>query len=240
MLIPPQNMEIEKIYCQLQNGSKRSIAICSANQGEGVTSVALALAQRNLLAGHSTLLVDLNLYRPALNTLLSLDSQSLLPQLNTDTFNSPQLVTTQEQSTALTGITSPCHRDLILKLRRPGVLEQYIDEWHKSFDTIIFDTSPINRVNAKNIPAERVTAACDGGLLVVLAGHTTEAMITSAVEKINIAGGQLFASIYNDRDNPTLKSELVREVHRLGHHFKWLARYIKKQINKSRLLTLEI
>jgi len=41
---------------------KRSIAISSANSGEGVSSIAQALVQRNLLAGHSTLLVDLNLH----------------------------------------------------------------------------------------------------------------------------------------------------------------------------------
>jgi protein-tyrosine kinase len=70
--IPYQNMEIEQIYAQIFSEPKRSIAICSANAGEGVTSLTLALAERHLLAGHSTLVVDLNLYRPALQSLLNI------------------------------------------------------------------------------------------------------------------------------------------------------------------------
>lgn len=238
MHIPPQNMEIEKIYCNLLMGNNNSIAICSANQGEGVTSIALALAQRNLLAGKSTLVVDFNLYRPSFSKLLPTDTNRLISH---ESLESPQLVTTDEQQTvALIGVTSPKRRDLILKLRQPGMLEQCIEEWKTSYDTIIFDTSPINRINANNIPAERVAAACDASLLVVLAGHTTEAMITSAVYKLNAAGAQLQGCIYNDRDNPTLQKELLREVSRLEPKLNWLTRSIKNFINNSRLLTLEI
>jgi len=235
MNIPAQNMEIEKIYSQLQAENNRVIAICSANQGEGVTSIALALAQRNLLAGQSTLVVDLNLYHPSFNKLLTVDTTPA----KTDSLDLPQLVTTQKQPIALVGVTSPERRDLILKLRQPGILEQYIIEWQKTFDTIIFDTSPINRVNANNIPAERVAAACDGCLLVVLAGCTTQSMISSAVDKINMASARLLGCIYNDRDNPTLKNELLREIQLLGPRFDWLIRHFKKIINNSRLLTLE-
>jgi len=238
MYIPPQNMEIEKIYCNLLMGHNNSIAICSANQGEGVTSIALALAQRNLLAGKSTLVVDFNLYRPSFNKLLPTDTNKLTSD---ESLESPQLVTTNEQdSVALIGVTSPKRRDLVLKLRHPGILEQCIEEWKTSYDTIIFDTSPINRVNANNIPAERVAAACDACLLVVLAGHTTEAMVTSAVDKLNTAGAQLQGCIYNDRDNPTLQKELLREVSRLEPKHNWLTRTIRNLINNSRLLTLEI
>ncbi len=236
MLISPQNMEIENIYTQLLGSNNRAIAICSANTGEGVSSLALALAQRNLLAGQSTLLVDFNLYNPSLINLLASDES----MLQTSQFGTPQLVTAQNQSIALTGITVPTRRDQIIKLRRPGVLEQYIIEWQKTFDTIIFDTSPINRVNARNIPAERVTAACGGVLLVVLAGRTTEAMVFSATEKLTMAGASLLACVYNDRDNPPLKSELLRELHRLEPYFSGPAQRIKKWIQNSHLLTLEI
>ncbi len=240
MHIPPQNMEIEGIYTQLLGAKNRTITICSANHGEGVTSVALALAQRYLLAGHATLLVDLNLYQPSLNKLLTLDETASLPDLKTDVFGNPELVSGQGQSVALIGITCPTRRDLIIKLRKPGLLEQYIVDWQKSFDTIIFDTSPINRINASNIPAERVAAACDGSLLIVLAGSTTEAMVSSAVNKLKIAGANLVGCVFNDRDSPTLKNELLRETVRLESRFAGLARYITGLIRKSHLLSTEI
>lgn len=236
MLIPPQNMEIEQIYSQLLNGGKQSIAISSANTGEGATSIALALAQRNLLAGNSTLLVDLNLHHPSLNNLLDLSVSSSSETL----LEPPQLITTYNQSIALTGITAPHRRDLIMKLRKPGVLEQCISEWHKNFDTVIIDTSPINRVNANNIPPERIAAACDGSLLVVLAGHTTEAMITSAVNKLNSAGAKLLGCVFNDRDNPPLKIELLREINRLENRFGSIAPRLKNWIHQNHLLSMEI
>jgi protein-tyrosine kinase len=236
MQIPPQSMEIEKIYSQHQRESSRSIAVCSANRGEGVTSVALALAQRNLLAGHSTLVVDLNLYRPALNTLLILDE----PALETGVLDKPRIVTVKQQPIALIGITSPSHRDLVMKLRKPGVLEELIIEWKKSFDIIIFDTSPINCVNANNIPAERIAEACDGCLLVVLAGNTTESMVSVAVEKLKCTNAILLGCVLNDRDNPSLKRELLRETRRLESICSGLAKRIGNWIRNSHLLSMEI
>ena len=160
--------------------------------------------------------------------------------LESAAFNRPQLVTVQEQPIALTGITSPTRRDLVIKLRKPGELEQLIAEWQQSFDTIIFDTSPINRINASNIPAERVAAACDGCLLVVLAGNTTEAMVSGAAEKLKLAGANLLGCISNDRDNPPLKSELLRETQRLESRFGSLAKRIGNWIRKNHLLSTEI
>lgn len=236
MLIPPQNMEIEQIYSQLLSSGKQSIAISSANTGEGATSIALALAQRNLLAGNSTLLVDLNLHHPSLSNLLELDGSSSEKTL----LEPPQLITTtHNQSIAVTGITVPVRRDLIMKLRKPGVLEQCITEWHQSFDTVIIDTSPINRINANNIPAERIAAACDGSLLVVLAGHTTESMIITAVNKLNSAGAKLLGCVFNDRDNPPLKNELLREVQRLESRYSGIASHLGNWIQQNRLLSME-
>jgi len=236
MQIPPQSMEIEKIYSQQHRKGSRSIAVCSANAGEGVTSIALALAQRNLLAGHSTLVVDLNLHQPTLNTLLTLEE----PALETGVLDKPRIVTVQEQPIALIGITSPSHRDLVMKLRKPGVLEESIIEWKKSFDIIIFDTSPISCVNANNIPAERIAEACDGCLMVVLAGNTTESMVSAAVDKLKCTNAILLGCILNDSSNPSLKSELLREVRRLESHCSGLATRIGKWIHNSHLLSMEI
>lgn len=236
MLIPPQNMEIERIYSQMLGKEKQAIAICTANSGEGATSIALALAQHNLLAGHSTLLVDLNLYHPSFNKLLELKTQTSESQL----LGSPQLISTGNQSIAITGVTAPEKRDLIFKLRKPGVLELCITEWHKTFNTVIIDTSPINRINANNIPPERVAAACDGCLLVVLAGKTNEAMINTAVNKLKSVGANLLGCIFNDRDNPPLKNELLRELRRINPRYNKITTRIESWIRNNRLLSMEL
>ncbi len=236
MHIPPQNMEIERSYSQVLAGGNRTLAITSANPGEGVTSIALALVQRNLLAGHSTLLVDLNLYRPSIDGLLRLGQQPEEAEL----LEAPQLVTTQEYPLALTGITAPIRREVVMQLRRPGVLEQCITEWRRGYDSIIFDTSPINRINANNIPPERVAAACDGVLLVVHAGHTTEAMVATATDKLKTTQAELLGCIFNDRDNPPLRSELLREIKRLEPRLGSIARHMGNWIQNNHLLAMEI
>jgi len=146
----------------------------------------------------------------------------------------------KEQSIALIGVTPPTRRELVIKLRKPGVLEGCITEWQQTFDTIIFDTSPINRINANNIPPERVAAACNGSLLVVLAGSTTEVMVSAAIDKLNAAGAQLLACVYNDRFNPSLKDELLRELRRVEPRFSKMTHRIENWIRKNQLLAMEI
>lgn len=243
-------MEIERIYTQLFSNTNTAIAICSAEQGEGVTSLAFALAQRNLLAGHSTLLVDLNLFRPAIKAVLDLQTELHSMQSNITTMikkttanvylNQPQLVFSVDNSIVVNGVTAPTKREHIIKLRQPGVLESCIEQWLTDYDTVIIDTSPLNRLNAQNIPAERVAAACDGAVLTVLASQTSESSLNSALTKLNNANALLLGSVFNDRDNPTLKAELLREVTRIPPFFNRLRNGLNKIINKSRLLTLEI
>lgn len=244
MNIPYQNVEIEQIYTRVLCGKASSIAICSADAGEGVTSLAFALAQRNLLAGYSTLLVDLNLYRPAIKNLLPIDNTLLINSsstLNTSTLlPDPQLVCSTLHPIALNGVIAPTQRENIMKLRQPGTLEQYIKEWLTLYDTVIFDTSPLSRVNAQNIPPERVAAACDGAILMVLAGKTPETAVYSAVNKLKNADATLLGCVFNDRDNPTLQNELIRQILRIPPAFSWLSRPLQNCFSKIRLLTLEI
>lgn len=246
MKIPYQNMEIEQIYTQLLSNPCASIAICAAQQGEGVTSLAFALAERNLLAGHSTLVVDLNLFRPALNSLFAVnncnrnDATDIAVNPAIHAFGNTQLVSQPHSEIVLNGILAPNKREHIIQLRQPGVLEECIQEWLTQFDTVIVDTSPLNRINAQNIPPERVAAACDGALMVVLAGQTSEPEIQHALAKLSKANAQLLGTVLNDRDNPTLKKELLRETRRLPKCLSWFKQRLNKAIINNHLLSLEV
>lgn len=243
MNFPCQNMEIEQIYSQILTTGVASLAICSANSGEGVTSLLVTLAQHSLLAGRSTLIVDLNLYRPAFKSILPLpeitNSSSELTTINS-TFTVPQLVTIPNTGIIITGITAPHGREHINKLRQPGVLEQCIKEWQSQYDIVLIDTPPINRINAQNIPAQRISAACDGTLLMVLAGQTSEEMISLAMHKLKASDAYLVGCIYNDCHNASLKNELLRQLQRFDRHFGRLLSPIKNLINNNETLKLEI
>lgn len=235
MLMPSTSVEIDRIYSRLHSEKIRTVTITSANAGEGVSSVALSLAQRSLLADRSTLIVDLNLYRPAFHSALPLTVDS-----TNSVLHEPELVSFAETPIVLTGITAPTHRETILQLRQQQVLNNQIQHWLEEYDLIIFDTSPINRVNANNIPAERVAAACDACLFVVMAEVTTQSMLVEAVEKLKNEQVNIVGCVFNDKYNPSLKDELLRELNRLP---PWNNRYInklKKFIQQSSFLSQEV
>ena len=104
---------------------------------------------------------------------------------------------------------------------------------------MIIDTSAINRINARNIPAERVAAACDATIMTVLAGRTTETMLATAVKKLQEAGADIMGSVINDRFNPSLKEEMLREICRIGR-FKSIANWLSKKVITMRMLSLEV
>lgn len=249
MDIPYQNLEIEQIYYQLLQDPFRTIAVCSANEGEGVTSLALALTKRNLMAGYSTLYVDLNLYRPAVKQLFSditfEKNHAELPHSDKSlsliaALGQPQLISLAGDESVVNGIVAPTAREHVLKLKQSGALEACITQWRKEYDTVIIDTSPLNRINANNIPAERVAAACDGAVLAILAGKTTTTMVNTAIEKLNASEVNLLGCIYNDRDNPHLKTELIRQIKRIPPWLGWIKNRLIGSIHKSKLLSMEV
>lgn len=60
-------MEIDEVCFQLAQEKQRVVAVTSANSGEGVSTIACALAERCQKAGKETLLVDMNYHRPSLH-----------------------------------------------------------------------------------------------------------------------------------------------------------------------------
>ncbi len=230
------SLEIERLYSHMTTHDIRSVAVTACNTGEGVSSLATALAQRYLLSGRSTLLVDLNLYRPSLVPLLETHQDEKPEQL----FSAPQLMGFDDSNLALTGVAAPSGRSALIKLRSPGLLEQTIANWHQQFEVVILDTSPLNRINANNLPAERAAAACDSSLLVVLSGITSKAQAAEGIDRLQAAGATLGGCVLNDRYNPRLQAELQREIQRLHKYFRWLAEKLRKIVSKNRLLSLDV
>ncbi|MFC3093383.1 tyrosine-protein kinase family protein [Alteromonas sediminis] len=236
MYDPIHSIEIQRIYNFITSQQLRTLALTACNSQEGLSSLALALAQRHLLAGYNTLVVDLNLYRPSLQPLLNVQNDGEVDHL----FPAPQLMMPEGKQIALTGVSPSAGRTPLMKLRSAGSLTEALKQWQTQFDLIIVDTSPLNRINANNIPAEQVAASCDGALLVVLSGQTSQAEVNEGIAKLNEAGAQLKGCILNDQYSPSLKTEMLREVNRLKQWSGWLGNLCQKVISNNRLLTLDV
>ncbi len=254
MIISPLDLEIERIYYTLVQHKCKSVAFTSTAPKQGVTSIAATLSHRALLAGKSSLLVDLNLIHP---NLISHGIKNILPHLENNHISSksiedqnvsktademiPELISVAPYNISLNGVIAPHSLEMIINLRRPEVLEKYIKKWEQDYDLIVFDTSPLSFDNDKNtICAERVALSCDGAILVVMAGETIEPKVEEVVKKFKYANVNLLGCIINDKNYPSLKNEMLREINRLEKHFPSMARWLKNRVLKSHLLSLEI
>lgn len=206
MIIPSTHTEIEQIYLAAEMNGCRSLCITACQSGDGVTAVVSALAERYLLAGHKTLVVDLNTFHPAF------ESIDAIPQSSEQV---GRLVEHSDTHQLFTGLPVPNNQSALLAYKDPCHLSNAVSEWLKQFDRVICDTSPLLHINRGNIPAQVVAGACDQTVLVVMGGKTTSAQLTKATEMLNSQTISLLGSILNMRDQATLAQELVRELNRL-------------------------
>jgi Mrp family chromosome partitioning ATPase len=238
MHIADTSLELERVYTATLARQTRSLAVTSSNSGEGVSTLVQALARRNLLAGRSTLVLDLNLHRPSLDRAFELDrtaaEHDLLPPPQ------PVALAGAHGLARLGLVSAPLERHNIVPLREPGGLEAQIARFLEEYDSVIIDTSPVNMMNAGTLPGDRAAAACDATVFTVLAGRTTSTCVTSALERLGDAGAMVLGCVINDRDNPTLRQELLREVARLNNLAPRFTSWLRARVFASRLLALDV
>ncbi|MGR5095376.1 chromosome partitioning protein ParA [Vibrio maritimus] len=238
MTIPATHAEIEELYLNAELKQCRSICLTACNSGEGTTTLAKALTERYLLAGYKTLLVDLNMFRPSL---VPLDFD--MPSENSDTAS--QLLQEQDSDSSspkvFLGVSVPSDPKTRLRFKDPIQLRKQTELWLEEYDRVVFDTSPILNVNQNNIPAQVVANACDGTFLVVLSGVTMTNQVTEATQILNAATSvQLLGSVLNYRDQPSLASEICREIDRLSWLPNRVTNWMKTKVRNNRFLSQSI
>jgi len=234
--IPAHYIELEHIYAATLARDIKSLAVVSTSPGEGVSSIIISLAKRNVLAGRKTLVVDFNIYNPALSALTKHNSNDNL----IDALPSPTSLPQISSSDELAINSVPVERKLVLGLREPGVLQDHIQDWLKDYDNVLIDTSPMSLTNGANLPPEYIASACDGTLLAVLAGKTTNTALGNTINQLNKVQALLIGTVINDQYNPSLKNELLREVRRIEKRFPVIATKLQNWIKSLKFLALEV
>lgn len=231
--LPVAYLELEAIYARTLGQGMRSLAICAANSGEGVSMLAVALARRAQAGGHRVLLVEMNLYQPTMANQFGLERQAWLPALHT---NEPSQLPMINMERGFGLLPASLSHEASVRLREPNVLEGCLRDWLGSYDHVIFDTSPLNATNQNNIPAERIAAACDGCFMLVLAGVTSQTAIIQAKRHLDAVGARLVGAAFNDRLNPSLAFEIARESDRVARFLPRLSAWLKRKVALSALL----
>ena len=215
MSIPIQYLELESLYAATVARGIRSLAVTASQEGEGVSTICAALARRAEVDGLRTLLVDLNLCHSGRDPTFAWGPSDV-----------PEPVTIEGRLLAQLPVPG---KDL-MAFRNKDTLRQLLVRWLEHYDVVIFDTSPLTALNRGNIPADKVCGACEGALLVVLAGVTPTTVVQSAVDKLTRAEANLIGAVYNDKLNPGLASEILRELNRLPSNrvTEWLKRWCRR------------
>ena len=173
----------------------KTIAVCSANQREGKTTVVIYLGTTMAQSGQRTLLIDSDMRRPRLHksTGVALSpglSNLLIGEDDYDSLIKPTEV--QNLFVLPCGPTPPNPAELLLTKR----FEVVLAELAKRFDRIILDSPPIQPVTDAVVLSKRV----DGVVLVVRASKTMRDALRRSARMIRDVGGSIVGVIVNELD----------------------------------------
>lgn len=223
----PRDPELEAVWRAIGAAGLRSIAIAAAAPGEGVSSLAGALARRAALGGGRALYVNLraapgpDAAQPDPGPPASEDA--ILPG------DLPGLGLLMRPSAAA-----------VAAWRDAARLGAQLASWQRDWDHVVLDTAPVLSPDPRAVPALSAAAAAEATVLLVLAGRTAAARVREARERLDQAGARLLGSVLNDRDNPSLLAEMEREVGRLARFAPGLARALRARLQGSALLALRV
>lgn len=207
MIIPATHSEIEQIYLAAEMSDAKSLCITACQSGEGVTSVVAALAERYLLAGHSTLVVDLNTFNPAFESIDITPSSKESVGLLIEHSSTHQM---------FTGLTVPNNQSALLAYKDPTQLKNALQTWLSQYDRVICDTSPLLQINRGNVSAQVVASVCDKTALVVMGGKTSSGQLQKAMTLLDSPSTSVLGSVLNLKHQATLGQEIVREINRFS------------------------
>jgi len=227
-MIPATHSEIEQIYISAELAGSRTLCVTACQSGQGTTSLAMALAERYLLAGYRTLYVDLNLHNPSFSPLV-LGGNSMENWIE----HTPSM-------RCFNGLPAPRVSDNLLSYKDPSNLKAKVAEWQGEYQRIVIDTSPILNINRGNIPAQVVASACDHTVLSVLSSVTGRHEVKQAADMLTDSGATLLGTVLNSCLQPTLTSELCREIERLIFLPQSWRNKLKNRVKQNRFLSIPI
>ncbi|MCG5058528.1 MAG: polysaccharide biosynthesis tyrosine autokinase [Limnoraphis sp. WC205] len=164
------------------DSSLRSLAVCSAESGDGKSTVALHLAQTIASMGQKVLIVDANLRHPQLHQSLGLPNQKGLSNLLTDNRIAPSILIQQSQMTDnLFALTAGTPTAAAIKLLGSAQMRHIVDELQKTFDLVIYDTPQLRDYT----DASFLCGHLDGLLLVVGIAKTHQSVTQDVLAQLD-------------------------------------------------------
>jgi polysaccharide biosynthesis transport protein len=175
--------------------TSRIILVASAGQGEGKTLVACNLAVALARAQQSVLLIDADMRRPGVHTMLD---QPMQPGLSELLDGTAALAEAMRPSTVpgLTVIAAGSPSASASELLGSHAYEELLTVMGEHFPWVIIDSPPVLSVTDATVIAQRTS----GILFVVGSGMTRTRAARLAVEELQQAGGRVVGAVLNRAD----------------------------------------
>jgi Mrp family chromosome partitioning ATPase len=110
-------------------------------------------------------------------------------------------------------------------------LAQLLEKLCARVDAIVFDL-PAHDEDMSGIYTPNVASVLDAVLLVALPQMTTKFKLIETITWLTGSGGVVLAIVVNDRYNPTLGDEIIREARRLAALFPGFPKFIARNVEK--------
>ena len=175
------------------NEGCKSLALTSANSGEGCSHLAANLAVVFSQLGEKTLLVDANLRDPRQHKIFKLSRVRGLSDILAGRADM-EAVTRVESFINLSvlgaGTVPPNPQELLGR----STFADFMNKAMNHYDVIIVDTPPA----AHSSDAQSIAVRCGGALLVSRLNHTRISELSSVRDQITISGARVVGAVVND------------------------------------------
>lgn len=175
------------------NENNKSLAIVSANAGEGVSYLAANLAIMFSQLGERTLLVDANMRDPRQHKMFNLKesrglSNIIAGRAGMDAISKVEFLA--DLSVLGAGTLPPNPQELLNR----ASFTYFMDQVTNQYDVVIVDTAPA----ASSADAQVTVARCGGALLISRLNKTRLSDLTEVRNQIAVTGASLVGAVIND------------------------------------------
>jgi polysaccharide biosynthesis transport protein len=181
-----------KVEARRTPGDGYAMMVTSPTQGDGKTTIALALAISYARAGHRTVVVDCDFIGRAMSGMLGmLHAPGVREVIRRGSLENEVVEAQHGVSLLPVGIDASISASNL----QVGAMRRLLRTLRDRFDIIIVDAGPVTA----SVEAIPVAASCDGAMLVLRRGRS-RSRIAESVGEIRSAGAEYLGLILNDAE----------------------------------------
>lgn len=235
-LRPADFSEVARLQRTLVRGLRGPLSLLGVSGQEGVSALALMLAEKTASQGKRVALVDMNLKNRTLSQWLGLgDGNWELPHAKKGSKAKWDALHSMPGQPDLLLLAAPRHPQTLQKLGDAGGLPVLFDLLGEIVDVVIVDGSPLAALNRGNVDAVAVATASSRVALVTQAEVTSRDDLKRATDSLLLVGAPLLGTVLNQQYAPSRRQLLGQLADRLGKVVPPLGRWLRKASIRAHL-----